>query len=144
MTGGSVGSPAARAGGVVSRLGEGGLGYISPPIFFVVEEHPSSPIDRAARRWEGGRAPAMLAVLRVSRRSCRSNPANRSKRGRIQIMTAHSLVVGNDMHPEYASVHCGYVHRLRFFFIDSVYALATMGRTLSFAHWPTVAGGRHE
>jgi hypothetical protein len=53
MTGGSVGSPAARAGGVVSRLGGGEWGYISPPIFFVAEEHPSSPIDRAARRWEG-------------------------------------------------------------------------------------------
>jgi hypothetical protein len=58
-------------------------------------------------------------------------------------MMAHSLIVGNDMHLEYVSVHCGYfiVYDFSSF---TLYAWATMGRTLSFAHWPTVAGGRHE
>jgi hypothetical protein len=35
-------------------------------------------------------------------------------------MMAHLLVVGNDMHPEYALGHGSHVRCLQFFFIDSV------------------------
>ena len=120
MTGGSVGSPAARAGGVVSRLGGGEWGYISPPVFLsqrsIRPPRLIGPLD-VGKACDVGGPPSFTSV---SKGGCRSNPANWSKRGRSHIMTAHSLVVGNDMHPEYASVHCGYVHHLRFFFIDSV------------------------
>ena len=75
------------------------------------------PID-VGKACDVGGPPSFTSV---SKGGCRSNPANWSKRGRSQIMMTHSLVVGNDMHPENASVHCGYVHHLRFFFIDSVH-----------------------
>jgi hypothetical protein len=120
MTGGSVGSPAARAGGVVSRLG-GGNGDIYRRLFFLSQRSIRPPRligpHDVGKACDVGGPPSFTSVTKGG---CRSNPANWSKRGRSQIMTAHSLVVGNDMHPEYASVHCGYVHRLRFFFIDSV------------------------
>jgi hypothetical protein len=58
-------------------------------------------------------------------------------------MTAHSLVVGNDMHPEYALGHGSHVRCLRIFFIDSVRmgndGMDTLARTFL-----TVAGGRHK